>query len=73
LEDTVFNSQEIAVILRACEEVLNRLGIVRGFDLERERLIARRMIGVAGEGPVEHERLVRETLDRALCSGPERS
>ncbi len=64
LEGTVFDSQEVAVIIESFEEVLNRLGIARGSDPVREELIGRQMIAVAREGPAERRRLVRETLSR---------
>lgn len=64
LEGTTFDSPEVAVIIESFEEVLGRLGIARGSDPDRERLIARRMIAIAGEGLVERRRLIRETLSR---------
>jgi hypothetical protein len=62
LGGTAFDSQEGAVIVEAFEQVLSRLGIVRGSNCPREELVAKHLIAVAKSGVIERRRLVRETL-----------
>lgn len=68
LEGVIFEPQEIAVIFKSFEEVLGQLGITKGSDPAREKIIARRLVAVAREGLVERRRLVRETLSRIALS-----
>lgn len=62
LKENVFDANELRVITESYEEVLGRLGIVRGKDSVREEQVASRIIAEAKRGVIERGRLVRETL-----------